>query len=149
MGHLREGFPFMLKDRFPSCLWMSESGKSGSSYIARTKDGGTSCGNNLALCKLLVQCSILSISNCIRTSSLPWKISGSLVGPMENANVQTASARLSSYGAKSLFNPSFPSASRKYLLVVRGKISLMSVHGCQMPFAIHVGSRKPVHRMKF
>lgn len=68
---------------------------------------------------------------------------------MENANVQIASARLSSYGAKSLFSPPFPSASRKYLLAVMGKISLVSVHGYQMPFAIHVGSRKRVHRMKF
>lgn len=56
------------------------------------------------------------------TWSLPWKINGSILGPEENAKVQTASAFLLEYGSSILFNPSLPSDSKKYLLEAQSSV---------------------------
>lgn len=51
-----------------------------------------------------------------QTLSLPWKVMGSIEGPVVNANVHTASAVLSVYECNNLLRPSFPSNSRNCFL---------------------------------
>ena len=52
----------------------------------------------------------------IHTSVLPWNSLTSFPGPSQNAKVHTASADLSSYAARRLFKPTWPTVVMNHLL---------------------------------
>jgi hypothetical protein len=73
-------------------------------------------GGTILPCRKAKRCIGIKDEPVLSTFVLPWNKIGSALGPLENANVQTASAVLLSYDSSILFRPSQPRAWRNHLL---------------------------------
>jgi len=95
--HLCKCTALVLKDRIPPCMYeLAHMYYLTGEEALQTKAWRTACRYDSALGEILeLSTAPSSWKEWISTWDRPWKSLGSLPGPSENANVQTASADLS------------------------------------------------------